>query len=278
LVWGADIPTNQLNNATYRRDWIQGLVLKVKNTNTDGVNVDFEDPVAADSPERGLLTLLMRELALAFKSIPGTQVTYDAAWSPECIDGRCYDYKGISEAVDFLFVMDYDLRSQIFGPCIASANSPVGDVEAAMKKFIALGIDPSKLVLGIPWYGYDYPCINPTNVTVCPIAHVPFRGVDCSDAAGKEINFSILMEWLSTRSTTGRMWDDTLKSPWFSYNNAGQSHQVWYDDPQSLSFKMDIAKSLGLRGVGTWNADALDYSSNARNLTQQMWDTFRKAF
>lgn len=26
------------------------------------------------------------------------------------------------------------------------------------KKFLALGIPAEKLVLGLPWYGYDYPC------------------------------------------------------------------------------------------------------------------------
>jgi hypothetical protein len=33
------------------------------------------------------------------------------------------------QASDFLFVMDYDLRSQILGPCTASANAPLALVE-----------------------------------------------------------------------------------------------------------------------------------------------------
>ena len=68
-----------------------------------------------------------------------SQVTVDVAWSPNCIDGRCYDYAGIplsllsypqklffsfslpyptlglANASDFVFVMDYDMRSQIPG-------------------------------------------------------------------------------------------------------------------------------------------------------------------
>ena len=59
------------------------------------------------------------------------QVTFDVAWSPkcidkccECVDKRCYEYKKIAEASDFVFVMSYDEQSQICGDCIGIANSP----------------------------------------------------------------------------------------------------------------------------------------------------------
>lgn len=46
------------------------------------------------------------------------------AWSPACIDKRCYNYTGIADACDFLFVMSYDEQSQIWTDCIAKANAP----------------------------------------------------------------------------------------------------------------------------------------------------------
>lgn len=54
---------------------------------------------------------------------PLCQVTVDVAWSPAHIDSRYYDYRGLALASDFLFVMSYDERSQIFGACVAAANS-----------------------------------------------------------------------------------------------------------------------------------------------------------
>ena len=46
------------------------------------------------------------------------------AWSPDCIDLRCYDNRGLAENTDFLFVMAYDEQSQIFGDkCVGLANS-----------------------------------------------------------------------------------------------------------------------------------------------------------
>ena len=33
------------------------------------------------------------------------------------------------------------------------------------KEFVALGISADKLVSGLPWYGYNYPCYNYTKVS-----------------------------------------------------------------------------------------------------------------
>lgn len=52
-------------------------------------------------------------------------MSFDVAWSPNCIDKRCYDHVAIAESCDLLFVMSYDEQSQIFGDCIAMANAPV---------------------------------------------------------------------------------------------------------------------------------------------------------
>ena len=114
-------------------------------------------------------------------------MTYDVAWSPKCIDGRCYEADKIAQVTDFLVVMAYDEQSQIFGPCVASANSPLPKTEMGIKQYLDMNIDPKKLVLGLPWYGYDYPCTSLTSDDVCSIPKVPFRGVSCSDAAGIEI-------------------------------------------------------------------------------------------
>ena len=50
-------------------------------------------------------------------------------------------------------------------------------------------------------------------------------------------------------------------------------HQIWYDDIESLSFKYYVAYWAGLRGVGMWEADSLDYSDSPqkRALVRNMW-------
>lgn len=109
---------------------------------------------------------------------------------------------------------------------------------------------------------------------------MPFRGAPCSDAAGRERCYGELYNQLVVQqnTTTGRQYDDLLQSPWFNYVDAqGTVHQVWYDDPQSLSVKFAMAKSLGLGGVGVWNFDCLDTTSTDPHTQQAMaamWAAF----
>lgn len=39
----------------------------------------------------------------------------------------------------------------------------------AYDQYLNLRIDRKKLVMGVPWYGYDYPCINLTQVRYYPV-------------------------------------------------------------------------------------------------------------
>ena len=64
-------------------------------------------------------------------------MSFDVAWSPDCIDGRCYDAEALSKVVDFLVVMAYDEQSQIkTGDCTARANSPLKQTKAGKTLFL----------------------------------------------------------------------------------------------------------------------------------------------
>jgi len=51
---------------------------------------------------------------------------------------------------------------------------------------------------------------------VCHIEEVPFRGVNCSDAAGKQINYSAIVHLLPN-STSGKKVDPDTMSPYLNY-------------------------------------------------------------
>ena len=44
------------------------------------------------------------------------------------------------------------------------ANAPLNQTLAGVRQYLQLNITASKLVLGVPWYGYDYHCLNITHV------------------------------------------------------------------------------------------------------------------
>ncbi|GAB6030791.1 hypothetical protein CHUAL_007638 [Chamberlinius hualienensis] len=273
----SSLPASQLLNETRRAEWIQEQVQDAQTKFLDGLNIDMEDPIENGSPEVAALTQLSGDTRVAFaEAIPGSQVTFDIAWSPAGIDGRFYDAIGLSEAVDFLFVMSYDEQSQIYdSECTARANSPIPMTTSGIQQYLSLGISPDKLVLGVPWYGYKYECIQITSNNTCYIEIVPFRGVNCSDAAGSQHPYvNILASYLNI-STTGRIWDETSQSPYFNFidTSTGATNQVWYDDPESLSVKYQYAIDNDLRGVGMWTSDFLDYSDSATGVKQrsEMW-------
>lgn len=54
--------------------------------------------------------------------------------------------------------------------------------------------------------------------------------------------------------------------------------QVWYDDPESLRKKAEVAADKRLRGVGVWHLDCLDYASQeppVQAATRQMWASLK---
>lgn len=78
-------------------------------------------------------------------------MSVDTAWSVPCKDHRCYDYAGLANASDFLFIMGYDIRSQIWesDDCIAWANAGIDDLRGGLVNYTELlHISPWKLVLG----------------------------------------------------------------------------------------------------------------------------------
>ncbi|XP_001627848.2 di-N-acetylchitobiase [Nematostella vectensis] len=283
VVLVSGFPVEKLSNSQVRKDWIKNKTTEAKENFADGINIDIEGPIEKGSKEVTLLTKLVNNVAKAFrKEFKHTQISFDAAWSPDCIDGRCYDLKAIVDIVDFMVIMAYDQQSQIKeGPCIAKANSPYSQTLEGVQQYLKLNISSNKLVLGLPWYGYDYPCeeIDEKN-DICFIKKVPFRGVNCSDAAGTQIPYATVNDLLMTRTDTGRKWSLKSLSPYFWYSDhVGNPHQVWYDDPSSLTFKYRIANMLDLKGVAIWNADLLDYSGlmRANVQTQDMWNKLHQA-
>lgn len=133
----------------------------------------------------------------------------------EGVDGRNYDYIGLADVVDFLFIMGYDEQSQVFGDCEAAPNAGLMDTVGGVMAYVQLGIQPSKLVLGMPWYGYQYHCLEVLQNWRCVIDRVSFRGVNCSDAAGTQLPYSKIAPLIEKY---GGSWDEHSNTKYSIYD------------------------------------------------------------
>jgi Di-N-acetylchitobiase len=75
LVWIANYDVKQLNNQTARTAWIDMQVERVRQTFTDGVNLDMEDEIATDSDAAHHYTELVQDLTDRLRvEVPGSKV------------------------------------------------------------------------------------------------------------------------------------------------------------------------------------------------------------
>ena len=136
-------------------------------------------------------------------------------------------------------------------------------------------------MLAVPWYGREYPCVAGTakDARYCPIAAAPWRDANCTDAKANAVDFSS-MPAKTAASVDGAHADAILEQSWMNFvDKDGNVSQLWYDDLASLEAKYRIVKDKGLRGVGVWTANMLDYgpapsfndSSKVPQATRDMW-------
>ena len=133
-------------------------------------------------------------------------------------------------------------------------------------------------MLGVPWYGYKYECLNGTNAEAefCPIELVPFRGVNCSDAAGKEVAHATALKILNTTDpsvTGGLRRDANTGALYFNVVNQSVVHQYWIEDPVLLRQKYAWVRDQGIAGIGPYMFQNLD-PVNQPSESRAMWSTF----
>ena len=141
------------------------------------------------------------------------------------------DYQALGEAANSVLVMAYEW-GYTYGPPMAVA--PLDQVRRVVEYAVAR-IDPAKISLGIPNYGYDWtlPYVRGTT-QARTIGNV--EAVELAAATGSEIQF-----------------DAVAQSPFFRYRRDGVEHVVWFEDVRSLTARFGLIAQYGLRGAGYWN-------------------------
>jgi spore germination protein len=87
---------------------------------------------------------------------------------------------------------------------------------------------PKKVLLGIAAYGYDW-----------------------SWGKGKALQYNGIQNLIKSNKVAPK-WHSVYKVPYFTYKSWGVTHQVWYENSYSTSYKADLVKKYGLKGVAVW--------------------------
>ena len=195
-----------------------------------GVDIDFEYILAQD---RDAFTEFVRRVAQVMRENGfHTSIALAPKTSAQqrgvLYEGK--DYRALGKIVDHALIMTYEW-GYTYGPPLAVA--PLNQVRRVVE-YAVTEIEPAKLDLGIPNYGYDWPLPYERGVTAAtPIGNV--QAVQIAIRQGVSIQF-----------------DELAQSPFFTYEADGIQHEVWFEDVRSIQQKFNLIKEFGLGGCGYW--------------------------
>ncbi len=247
---------NFLGNATARRRCIDSLIALVSLRNAEGINIDFE---GLPGSQRTNFVNFMQQLRDTLnRRRPNTRLSVAL---PAVDWSNAYDVVSLSNICDQLFIMGYDFywsTANTAGPTGLLYTGSIWGSRCNSRTiidYLASGAARSKLILGIPYYGFRYPTNSntyPTNTTG--------NGVSRTYAQAK-----------AEANTHGWNWDDHSFSRYFMYQSSGQWYQTWWHDSLSLAWMYRTALMQDIAGVGMW---ALSYDGS----NPELWNALRDHF
>eukprot|EP01049_Picozoa_sp_SAG25_P010832 SAG25_NODE_1233_length_3541_cov_9.658629_2_plen_466_part_00 len=253
--------TSELGNRSYIQHWIGTAVDQVKANHCDGFSLDvehFRTPLPANS--KALFTSFV---CLLQKQLQAERLTLFAVDTQIWGKTQYFDLPALAKCSEYLLPMAYDMVGK---DGVASANSPLPTVRADLAKFYTQnGVPPHKVILGLPTYGYAFPCSTTHAMVTANSSNavVPCRfGGNPIPSATWQIGLGTVIEKLNQGMAIATGRDTATTSAWMEFEEKKHKplgrRQVWYDDAQSLEAKADtLAWSQGLGGVALWSIDAL---------------------
>ncbi|MEN6369874.1 MAG: glycosyl hydrolase family 18 protein [Thermotogota bacterium] len=238
-VDGFDAELARAAIVTHRDKVIARLVALAASGGYDGVNIDFENLAFSRDidDDRAAFTTFIHELAadlhaLGLKlaiSVPGkTEDSIDDDWSYP------FDYAALGEDADLLQLMTYDEHGPWSEPGSVSGADWVEDCVA----YAVSVVDPAKLLIGLPAYGYDW---------------------DLTDSDPESWTYSATsFSWSGIAALLAQPgaiegWDAASQSPFVTYIEHGHWHEAWFENAASLQAKTALVTDYHLAGLSMWS-------------------------
>lgn len=221
-----------LNHPSLQTQLIEDIAETVREKGYYGVDVDFEYVPAA---ERTLYADFVRRLRERMNAVGCPVIVALAPKIRADQPGLLYeahDYGLLGAAANAVLLMTYEW-GYTYGPPMAVA--PLPQVRAVLDYAVS-AIEPKKIFLGVPLYGYDWPL---------PYVRGTTRAESLSSRRAAE---------LALRYRAEILYDEQARSPYFYYSDrSGNPHVVWFEDARSIEAKLRLVAEYGLQGVGYWS-------------------------
>lgn len=243
-----------------RRRFVDSAVAFVRRHNLDGLDIDWEYPGLPGfgnpyRPEdKQNFTALMTELRAALDKEGEAKkrrfwLTFAAGANvPQCLDHM--EMSKVQAVVDFVNLMTYDFREaesdSLAGHHSNLYGNPADDKQLssdrAVRDYLAAGVPPAKVVLGMPFYGHVWAEVKPVGNGLYQPGKPPQERIDAS--------YGNLVAQLIGKNGYVRFWDKKSKAPYLW--NASKRIFITYEDPESLRLKCRYIQEHRLGGVMFW--------------------------
>lgn len=205
-----------------------------------GVNIDFEAmPTSASILFTPFIANLKSQMDI---QLPGKILSIAV---PSVNWSNIFDISGLIPYVDYFMIMGYDYYwngSSQAGPVAgiySMTNAYDYNVSRSISYYLSQGVEPEKIILGLPYYGRMWPTQNPLAPSdVSGYGEVLTYEYTRNNSSG---NFSL----------ENKKFEPASQSNYFSFNDSGW-YQCFIEDTISLGRKYDLINRMNLAGLGIW--------------------------
>jgi len=286
-----------------RDKFASSVVQYIRDYKMDGVDIDWEYPGSyrepdlvdnpndqgtpkADASEKETFRLLLQTLRTHLDTAStqdGKYYQLTAAVSASFSHIDFLEPQNYAQYLDFINVMTYDLhgawdgttnhQSALYAKSGLNDNLNIDDV---VNKFISLGVDRKKLIVGTPFYSRGWKGVVANNpsyglVGLLSEANGGADGIwDGGRAAGMNPYYHLVD--MEQDPSFVKYYDTEVQAP---YLYSAQKEEFYtYEDKQSLGAKVNYVKDNQLGGMIIWELSADLPQSDSRNLLNVIYDGF----